>query len=559
MEQPEPIPGSEPSPLFTQNPEGLLDADISLACIVQVRSKLPEPATDSAKKPAPPMPKSVFLEQIAASDSDMKIVTRYAEENDLEVTETNTTVGAVWLTGSVKNFDNAFGVKMRWFQYDNALYYGSEGPIKVPLTLLPLIKTVVGLNNFPVYARLFPDLAIGAEPMNICSPMYSPDQLAALYRFPHQYRGEGQCHGIWSLGGGFYQEEIENYYRSLLIPEQAFPRLSWVGDNNPTPKPELTEAVLKLWGRGVTTGSTNQTAWTLETTLDVELATTLAPAAHTVVFFPPSQSETELEPSPEYTVLETLYQIILDEVHQPRVIAASWAYYEAFSRESFMKVFSNWLGALTTQGVTFCFSSGNWGSIVNGVLSLGFPASSPYTLGCGGTRLLSANKKTIDSETVWNQLYGQTFFASTGGASTVFKLPLWQTTAGVVAKTGISGRGAPDVAADSDFETGVYVLIGGVSVSSAGTSAAAQTWGALLTRINQGLGFPIGYFNPVLYQWLAQIPRDITQGDNFPNGEGPRYTASPGWDPCCGLGTPDGQALLKALKEIWGLSETVGA
>ena len=35
--------------------------------------------------------------------------------------------------------------------------------------------------------------------------------------------------------------------------------------------------------------------------------------------------------------------------------------------------------------------------------------------------------------------------------------------------------------------------------------------------------------------------RDVTTGSNG------AYTAGPGWDPCTGLGTPNGQALLTAL------------
>jgi len=37
--------------------------------------------------------------------------------------------------------------------------------------------------------------------------------------------------------------------------------------------------------------------------------------------------------------------------------------------------------------------------------------------------------------------------------------------------------------------------------------------------------------------------RDITDGDNG------AYQAAPGWDPCTGLGSPDGEALLQLLRQ----------
>jgi kumamolisin len=37
--------------------------------------------------------------------------------------------------------------------------------------------------------------------------------------------------------------------------------------------------------------------------------------------------------------------------------------------------------------------------------------------------------------------------------------------------------------------------------------------------------------------------RDVTAGDN----QG--FPASPGWDPCTGLGSPDGEALLAVLRQ----------
>ena len=62
----------------------------------------------------------------------------------------------------------------------------------------------------------------------------------------------------------------------------------------------------------------------------------------------------------------------------------------------------------------------------------------------------------------------------------------------------------------------------------------------------EGLGRLPGPLTPQLYAGVAVATaapglRDITSGSNG------AYSAGPGWDPCTGLGVPDGQALLERL------------
>ena len=75
-----------------------------------------------------------------------------------------------------------------------------------------------------------------------------------------------------------------------------------------------------------------------------------------------------------------------------------------------------------------------------------------------------------------------------------------------------------------------------------GTSAAAPLWAALIARLNQGLKARCGFLNQLLYtKFPTGVLHDITAGNNG------AYAAGPGWDACTGLGSPDGQNLLKAL------------
>ena len=68
----------------------------------------------------------------------------------------------------------------------------------------------------------------------------------------------------------------------------------------------------------------------------------------------------------------------------------------------------------------------------------------------------------------------------------------------------------------------------------------------LLARVNQRLGTPVGFVNPLLYGQPdgARLFRDITQGDIG------AYSATQGWDACTGLGSPIGKKLLDALNAM---------
>jgi len=206
--------------------------------------------------------------------------------------------------------------------------------------------------------------------------------------------------------------------------------------------------------------------------------------------------------------------------------------------------------AAAAKGITICCASGDDGSsdqVAQGA-HVDFPASSPFVLGVGGTRLVAASgtPATIAKESVWNELL-QEEGAGGGGISSVFTKPAYQNAVKVPTSANPPhriGRGVPDVAAVADPETGVVVMhVDGTQLEViGGTSAAAPLWAALIARLNQGLGARCGYLNPVLYAKCASgVLRDITIGNNG------AYSAAPGWDPCTGLGTPDGQRLLHAL------------
>ena len=112
--------------------------------------------------------------------------------------------------------------------------------------------------------------------------------------------------------------------------------------------------------------------------------------------------------------------------------------------------------------------------------------------GCGGTHL-DITGGAIASESVWNDGPGNG--AGGGGISDVFPVPDYQ----------------HDASIPPSVNPG-------------------------------GLGRPVGFLQPFLYSSAGVgTLHDVVTGSNG------SYKATPGWDACTGLGSPDGAALLKGL------------
>jgi kumamolisin len=272
-----------------------------------------------------------------------------------------------------------------------------------------------------------------------------------------------------------------------------------------------------------------------EVELDIEVAGSIAPAAKIAVYFAPNTDQ---------GFLDALTTAIHDTNLKPSIISISWGGPESSWTQQAMTAFDSAAEDAATMGISIFVASGDNGATdgdPSGTLTVDFPASCPHMTGCGGTKLvLSAS--TIQDEETWNEL-NQQEGATGGGVSQVFPLPTWQQNAKVPnAPNGKPGRGVPDVAGDADPTTGYNVVVDGSPTVIGGTSAVAPLWAGLTALFNELLGKPVGFLNPLLYsQGVAATFNDISVGGNG------GYSATVGWDPCTGLGSPNGAKLLVAL------------
>jgi kumamolisin len=458
-----------------------------------------------------------FASRHGADPQDVEKVAAFAKEHQLVVVATEPARRTVVLSGTASAMSAAFGVTLHQFEHDGGTYRGRTGSISVPAALGNIVEGVFGLDNRPQassHLRVFD--SVGSAKDHVASASFTPPQLATLYQFPTGLDGSGQCIGIIELGGGFKPADIKTYFGGLGLPAPTVKAISVDGaPNHPT----------------------NSNSADGEVMLDIEVAAALAPKSKIAVYFAPNTSK---------GFLDAITTAIHDGVNKPSVISISWGSAESTWTAQAMTQFDQAFQAAASMGVTICIAAGDSGStdgVGDGKPHVDFPASSPFALGCGGTKL-TASGHAIATEVVWNE--NATSSAGGGGVSGFFALPSYQATAHVppVAGGSKTGRGVPDVAGDAYPNSGYQVRVDGQNLVIGGTSAVAPLWAGLVALMNQKLGKPAGFLNPLLYGTLAGkgLFNDIVKGNNG------AYSAGPGWDACTGWGSPKGGKLLQALE-----------
>jgi kumamolisin len=394
---------------------------------------------------------------------------------------------------------------------------------------------------------------------------YTVHDLARFYNLPQKLDGSGQKIGILLPGGGFSPADLQTYFGTLKLPE---PRCTIVevGDakNQPASQEDLRRFLLSI-GAGyegkpraayraphgarhafppdMQPGSAlfDQVTWTYEATCDVEIAGGIAPGAELRVYVCANTGE---------GILQALERAARDGVV---AINGSWGWSEHSDLgRQYVDDVNRALKKAAQSGITCCFASGDSGSRPgfqsgDDRLAVYFPASSPYALACGGTQITRASQHAEGVvQAVWNEADFTFDGASGGGFSTLNARPEWQ--AGPdFAPYPKHGRAVPDVAGDAAGSSGVWLWIAGLNTVSFGTSAASPFWTGLIARLSQALATR-RFLVPLLYEPdVRRTFSDVVSGSNAKAELGPEYVARSGWDPCTGLGTPDGEALLAAL------------
>ena len=539
---------TETAPLDTQE-----RAEITL--VLRRKAELPEEIVAG--------PTVLTADQLAegygADPADVDLVRRELGSRGLEVTAVHAVTRRVKVAGTLGDLSSAFGTTLRQVSSPAPRGQGRvthryrEGPLFLPAALDGVVTAVLGLDTRP---QAQPRFRTQSDAAAAQGTSYSPNQVADIYGFPADTTGAGQTVAVIELGGGFTQSDLDTYFGGLGI----------------TPTPSVT--AVSVDGASNNPGDTSGAS--VEVNLDIDVIGAAAPGAAQVVYFAPNNGD------------QGFVNAISDAAQAspaPIAISISWGQSEDSWTSQGMAAMNQAMSDAAALGITVCAAAGDSGSsdgVNDGQVHVDFPASSPYAVGCGGTKLL-ADPATgvVSSEVVWNELASNEG-AGGGGVSDQFALPSWQANAGVGPRataqpaaagaaapaasgtadpmvsqhrrhnppssgSGAGGRGVPDVAGNADPTTGYQIYQGGQAQVVGGTSAVAPLWSALIARLAQATGKRFGLIQPLLYAGVSpgtDVPgfRDITNGDNG------AYAAGPGWDSCTGLGVPDGTALLSRLQ-----------
>jgi len=500
--------------------------DQTIEVSIRIRSKLEAKREEFKNALAKPgfkhMSRTDYEKAHGADPADLDKIKKFAQEYGLKVRETGTELArrTVMLSGTVADLQKAFHIELKEYSHPRGNFRGRVGAISVPTDYSDIITGVFGLDNRPQaepHIRRLPQTP-GIK-AHAATASHDPNEVAQVYDYPAG-DGTGQCIGIIELGGGFQMDDLSNYFSSLNIKEPQVISVSVDGGTNSPTTPDSADG---------------------EVMLDIEVAGAIAPAAKIVVYFAPNTDQ---------GFLDAITTAAHDSANQPSVISISWGSAESQWTSQALTNFDEAFQAAAAMGVTVCVASGDNGSsdgVNDGNNHVDFPASSSFVLGCGGTAMQTSNEQIVN-ETVWNDLPNGG--STGGGVSNVFPLPTWQDGFDVPAPTVQGGgRGVPDVSGDADPNTGYNILVDGQTEVIGGTSAVAPLWAGLVARINQQMGKPIGFLNPLIYAQAVEASgfHDITQGNNG------TFSAGPGWDACTGLGSPDGAQLLAALTGAPGI------
>lgn len=502
------VRGSERLPLPASRLIGPADPNALLTVTVLLRRRteeMPKPGTARVTR-------EEFAAHFGADPASLEPIEQLARDNDLTIVEVDLARRVVVLVGTVGNMSEAFGTDLQLFQSPDGIARSRTGVLYVPPNVAQVIDGVFGLDDRPQAKTRFRRWTGAIGPRATGDTSYTPNQIAKLYNFPAKATGAGQTVAIIELGGGYRIADLNTYFAKLGI------------------KPTPTVTAVSVDG-GANQPAGNPNSADGEVLLDIEVVGAVAPKARMAVYFAPNTDQ---------GFLDAISTAVHDKVRKPSVVSISWGAAESAWTDQSLKAFDQAFQDAALLGVTVCCASGDDGStdgVTDGAAHVDFPSSSPNVLACGGTRLESSGGR-VTKEVVWN--HGTGAGATGGGVSEKFALPSYQSGAKVpvsVNPSHFKGRGVPDVCGDADPATGYQVYVDGRDAVFGGTSAVAPLWAALVALQNEQNSKSAGFINPGLYKAAGAGFNDITSGDNG------AYKAGPGWDPCTGLGSPNGKSL----------------
>ena len=487
-----------------------------------------------------------FTARFGPTEQDYQAVTRFAEANGLTVAGTYPNRVVLDVEGSVSNVEQAFHVTLRTYRHPTEArdFFAPDTEPTVDVAL-PVVD-IQGLSDFsrphPRLHRMDAAVVANARPRNGSAPdssgAYFGNDFRNAYVPGATLAGAGQTVGLFEADG-FYSNDIAAYATAA---------------GNGRTNIVIQTVLLDSFNGVPTTGANSGNP---EVSLDIEMAMAIAPGLAEIVVY---------EGNPNNFIPNDILNAMLASSNTVNNLSSSWGWSGGPSTTT-DTIFKN----MAAVGQSFFNASGDSEAYTTGSRSVNgvdrkslanTPASNPYITQVGGTTLTTGANAAYSSETVWNWGYDSNaggYVGSSGGISSYYSIPSWQTNVNNMAGRGGSNslRNIPDVALTAD---NVYVAYGnGTSGEFGGTSCAAPLWAGFIALVNQQAAADgesrVGFINPAIYAIAAGANyavcfHDVTTGSNTWPSSPNLFYATNGYDLCTGLGTPNGTNLINVLAPL---------
>jgi subtilase family serine protease len=529
-----------------------------------------------------------FGEEFGAAEGDIQTITGWLQSHGFQVEPVLPGRTFLEFSGTAAQVNEAFHTQIRQYTVNQESHWANASDPEIPEALAPVVAGVATLHNFAKKAQLKSQLRPQASPIQTAfesglTPQYTSSS-GAHYLSPADYAV------IYNINP-LYQAGITGAGRSIAVVARTNINVSDINDFRSTFGLSVNPPQVIVNGRDPGNLGGDEEA---EAVLDTSWTGAVAPGATVKLVVSRSTNTTDgVDLSEAYIINNNLSDVMTE----------SFGDCEANYTSAQGTLYSSLAAQAAAQGITYLVASGDSGAAgcdspsqtaATKPISVNILASNPYVIAVGGTQLndtsspssywRSSNSSNDSSalsyipETVWNESCSVAqcgrstagLWASSGGASTFYAKPSWQS--GVTGIPSDGARDVPDISLTASGHDAYLVCInhscpnssGRISFSGySGTSAATPSFAGVIALVAQKAGARQGQANFNLYRLAAAqnmslcngssaeivssgsncIFNDVTVGNNAVPGETDygtltaKYQAGVGYDQATGLGS----------------------
>jgi hypothetical protein len=484
-----------------------------------------------------------FGKQFGPADADIQTVTQWLTSQGFTDIKVGPGRTAIEFTGNVASVRNAFHAEIHRYVVSGEEHIANASDPQIPVALSPAVAGIVSLHDFRPVPHVLRAGSFHRSKSGAVTPLYT---LSSQF-FPLAPADFGKIYNVaplWTAG-------ITGTGQSIAVLGESNIKVQDVVDFRTIfglPQNFSSQNVIL---NGVDPGLNGSE---IESDLDIQWAGAVAPGAKIdFIASAPTETTSGIQLSAVYAVENNL----------AGVISVSFGACEQHLGSAGNQFFQSLWQQAAAQGITVAVSSGDGGSAgcdnfdtqqtaTQGLAVDGF-ASTPYNIAVGGTDFDQNNKwsqywsLTNDPvthasvlsyipEIPWNDSCAQigisgcgssapggslNIVAGSGGPSTIYSKPSWQSGAGVPSD---GKRDLPDVSlfASNGFTGSLYLIcntdqfqsftgkcdltsFGATIQGVGGTSASAPAFAGIMALVNQKQASRQGNANYVLYALAKRL------------------------------------------------------